>query len=1351
MNDHPAPATGAPPVVADCGGGSSQRPAAHLVELLEAQAARTPTATALVCGKRTLTFAELDAKANALAWTLIARGIGPEDSVAVLLDSSFELIIAIVAALKSGAAYLPLDPTAPARRLAYMLEDASPRAILTRPLDRARLSQAQLYSCIDVTDDAVAHAPCDRDRVRPLHAFHPAYLIYTSGSTGVPKAVVISHHAVCHSLHARRRFYSGANGSDWQGRVRGSDAAYCLTAPVTFDISVAQIFGALSEGAALILSLTLADLATLDAPWRARVRQLMLPSSAYANLLSAQNRALDGMPLHRVIVGGDALGKQLVQLHEEQAHGVELVNEYGPTEATIFSTAARVCTADEVPPIGRPVANTHAHVLDDSLQPCTIGSVGELYIGGAGVARGYWRRAGLTAARFIASPFTSGERLYRTGDRAAWRPDGQLVFHGRVDEQLKVHGLRVEPAEIEAALLTVERIAQAAVVAHENGAGEKQIVAYIAAPAEIDPAAVREELRTKIPDYMLPSSYVVLPQLPLTANGKLDRRALPAPPVGTAGQALAPVTPDEVLLCEMVARLLKRPQVSLADDFFHLGGHSLIAARLIAEVRERLGRELPLRAVFEAPRLKELAERLRSAPRAGTPLRPQVRPAHLPLSFAQRRLWFLNRLEPASPAYNIPIAARLRGRLDPKALDAALADLIARHETLRTLFTECAGEPAQRILAHPSLTLEIHDSTAAQLPAALAALSSRGFALSGELPLRAHLLRSSAEEHVLLLIVHHSAADGGSVAPLLEDLAHAYRARLGGSAPVFAPLPVQYADYALWQRELLGEESDPHSLIRQQILHWRDRLRDLPVEISLPTDHPRPLSATCRAGSLPLAIPVALLTALKARTQEAGATLFMGLEAALAALLSRLGAGSDIPVGTVVAARPEASLDRLVGFFVNTLVLRNDLSGDPTFATLLERTLGLCLTAYTHQELPFERLVEILDPPRALGRQPLFQSMLVLNPEQPVHFHAPGLTPEPLTLSAAAAKFDLCFTFTEGGGELQGVLEYNAELFDADTAQALSARFLSLLEQLCAEPQRPLSRLNILLPEERARLTPQAKPTATAPTTLVALFEAQAARSPQATALLDESESCSYATLERRANQLAWHLIDCGIAPEDIVALCFERSFEMLIALLATLKAGAAYLPLDPQLPAQRLRFMLEDAKPRLVLSTRALAAHLPQEALCLEDLAPLLAAQPLTAPDNCWRNAPLLPTNPAYLIYTSGSSGTPKAVVIQHQSVAHYVELVGRDILGADTASMPLFTAAGFDLTLTTLFTPLCFGGAVHIVPEMSPEAALRTIFAADAGLTAVKLTPSHISVLASLAPTRSPIRVAIVGGEAL
>ncbi|HEV2228087.1 MAG TPA: amino acid adenylation domain-containing protein, partial [Steroidobacteraceae bacterium] len=625
--------------------------------------------------------------------------------------------------------------------------------------------------------------------------------------------------------------------------------------------------------------------------------------------------------------------------------------------------------------------------------------------------------------------------------------------------------------------------------------------------------------------------------------------------------------------------------------------------------------------------------------------------------------------------------------------------------------------------------------------------------LAQELPLRAHLLRLGADDQVLLLLVHHSAADGGSVAPLLEDLGAAYRARLSGRAPELEPLAVQYADYTLWQRQLLGEESDPDSLLARQLQHWRTQLRELPVEISLPTDRARPLRASCPAGSLQLHIPAALLAALTARTREAGATLFMGLQAALAALLSRLGAGSDIPVGTVVAARPQACLDRLVGFFVNTLVLRHDLSGDPTFATLLARTLTLCLQAYTQQELPFERLVESLDPPRALGRQPLFQSMLVLNPEEPAHFHAPGLTPEPLALPAAVAKFDLCFTFTPRAQQLEGLLEYNAALFDPDTAAALAARFTHLLAQLCAQPQRPLSRLDILLPHERARLASRPEPTlqSAQPTTLVALFEAQAARSPQATALLYQSEHCSYATLERRANQLAWHLIDCGIAPEDIVALSFERSFQMLIALLATLKAGAAYLPLDPQLPVERLRFMLEDARPRLLLSTRALAPRLPQEALCLEDLEPLLAAQPPTAPDNCWRNAPLLPAHPAYLIYTSGSSGTPKAVVIQHQSVAHYVEVVGRDVLGTASASMPLFTAVGFDLTLTTLFTPLCFGGTVHIVSDTGTEAALRTVFAADAGLTAVKLTPSHISMLASLAPTRSPIRVAIVGGEAL
>ncbi|HEV2269208.1 MAG TPA: amino acid adenylation domain-containing protein, partial [Steroidobacteraceae bacterium] len=753
----------------------NDHPAIHLVELLEAQAARTPAATALVCGKTTLSYAELDARANALAWTLIARGIGPEDSVAILLDPSLELIIAIVAVLKSGAAYLPLDPAAPPSRLTRMLVDALPRAVLTCPVQRARLPEAHRESCMEVRDDAVARTPRDRDRVQPLHPLHPAYLIYTSGSTGAPKAVVVSHGSVCQSLYARQLVYGGMNG--FSARAPDAGAAYCLTAPVTFDISVAQIFGALGDGAALILSVGLADLERLQPQWRTRVRQLMLPASAYANLLAAQDSPLAGLALRQVIVGGDALGRQLVQRHEERLRGVELVNEYGPTEATIFCTAARVSTADQTPPIGRPVAGVRIHVLDDSLQPCESGSVGELYVGGTSVARGYWKRAGLTAARFIASPFACGERLYRTGDRAAWRADGQLVFQGRADEQLKIRGLRVEPGEIEAALRTVAGIAQAAVASHESGGGEKRIVAYIAGRDDIDLAAVRAQLRAQLPDYMLPASYVVLEELPLTGNGKVDRAALsalPAPPASAAEEALAPRSPDEVLLCQLVATLLQRPQVSLADDFFHLGGHSLLAARLIAQIRARLGRELPLRAVFEAPRLKDLAERLRSAAHSGLPLRAQARPAHLPLSFAQRRLWFLNRLEPASPAYNIPIAARLRGRLDPKSLAAALADLLARHESLRTLLRDEQGEPVQRILPQAALTLQIQDSTAEQLPAELAALAARGFDLAQELPLRAHLLRLGADDQVLLLLVHHSAADGGSVAPLLEDLGAAY-------------------------------------------------------------------------------------------------------------------------------------------------------------------------------------------------------------------------------------------------------------------------------------------------------------------------------------------------------------------------------------------------------------------------------------------------------------------------------------------------------------------------------------------------------------------------------------------------
>ncbi len=1059
-------------------------PQATLVDLFERQVRKTPNHVALLCEDRRWTYAEIEARANQLAWKLIASGIGPEDIVAICLDRSLEMIVAILATLKAGAAYLPLDPDYPAERLAFLLEDAQPTCILTSSALCARLPDTSQGLCLLLDSPAGAagqagsatFAPSDADRTTPLRPHHPAYLIYTSGSTGKPKGVAVTQRNVVRLFDATRSWF-GFNAND----------IWTMFHSYAFDFSVWELWGALLHGGRLVIvprDVARSAEAFRNLLARHRVTILNQTPSAFYQLVQADEQTeatTEGLVLRAVIFGGETLElRRLQRWYSRHADGFpQLANMYGITETTVHVTYApldsEIAATTSGSLVGVGLSDLGVYVLDADLQPSPIGVVGELYVAGAGLARGYWNRPALTAERFVANPFAldPGERLYRTGDLASWRDDGNLLFHGRADQQVKIRGFRIEPGEIEAALLGEARIAQAAVIAHEDTAGEKRLVAYVVTrqAAAIDLRHLRQHLAARLPEYMVPGAFVVLDALPLTANGKLDRKALPAPDEsGLAAGYIAPNTPEEILLCLLVAELLGLERVGLADNFFHLGGHSLLATRLAAQIRSRLERELPIRAVFDSPVLGDLARALRTLPKAGLPLTAQQRPAELPLSFAQARLWFLQQLEGANASYNIPVAVRLSGALDTSALELALCDLLTRHESLRTLLVASDDRPQQLILpvdAVPS-PLQTLASSTETFEDDVAAAATHGFDLAHEIPFRATLFRLGPDDHALLLLLHHSAADGWSTAPLLEDLARAYAARLQGHAPDFAPLPVQYADYTLWQQALLGSEEDPASPLARQIAYWTEQLADLPVELPLPTERTRPLTPSYVGGAVGISISPELHGKLAEICREHGATLFMLLQAALAALLSKLGGGADIPIGSPIAGRTEAPLDPLVGFFVNTLVLRTRTDGDPSFVELLGRARATCLEAYAHQDLPFERLVELLDPPRAFGRQPLFQTMLVLQNNEPPRLDLLGARTTPLAVGTRSTKFDMTFSFTEtreAAGRpagLTGEIEYSADLFDRASAERLAARFMRLLEQTAEDPSLPLHRLEIL-------------------------------------------------------------------------------------------------------------------------------------------------------------------------------------------------------------------------------------------------------------------------------------------------
>ena len=897
------------------------------------------------------------------------------------------------------------------------------------------------------------------------------------------------------------------------------------------------------------------------------------------------------------------------------------------------------------------------YVLDGGLEPVPAGVVGELYVAGAGLARGYLGRAGLTSERFVANRFgAAGSRMYRTGDLARWRSDGVLEFVGRADQQIKIRGFRIEPGEIEAALVGHPDVAQAVVVAREDSPGAKRLVAYVvgASGATPDAGELRLQLTGSLPDYMVPQAFVVLDRLPLTANGKLDRRALPAPDLTPAVRRGAR-TPQEQILCGLFAEVLGLAQVGIDDNFFALGGHSLLATRLVSRIRTSLDVEIAIRALFEAPTVEGLARRLGEGGAARPALVAQVRPAEIPLSFAQQRLWFLYRLEGPSPTYNVPLAVRLRGPLDVAALEAALGDVVERHESLRTIFPDTLGVPRQQILeasaARPRLLIE--RVTEASLAGAVAAAAQRGFELAEEPPLRVHVFALGDGEHVLLLLLHHIVGDGWSLAPLWRDVAAAYAARSCGRAPELPGLPVQYADYTLWQHRLLGREDDADSVIAQQLAFWRERLKELPDQIELPTDRPRPVVASYHGASVELQIGTALHGALLALARDTQASLFMVLQAALAALLTRLGAGVDIPIGSPIAGRTDSALDDLVGFFVNTLVLRTDTSGNPSLRELIARVRASNLAAYDHQDLPFERLVEAVNPTRSAARHPLFQVMLALQNNAPVSLDLPGLSVSSEPGAFATAQFDLSVSLDEARspeGEplgISGSIDYATDLFDRGSIEALAARLVRLLETAVAGPDRSIGSLDILSAAERYSILREWNDTAVAvePTTLPELFAAQAKRTPDAVAVVFEEETLTYGELDARANQLAHHLQSLGVGPETIVGLCVERSLDMVIGLLGILKAGGAYLPLDPAYPPQRIAFMLDDARCSFVITQEGLLDELPASGARIVQLDAdwsRIARQPTTAPAR-----QLHPDTIAYVIYTSGSTGTPKGVAV--------------------------------------------------------------------------------------------------------
>ncbi|MFJ1751915.1 amino acid adenylation domain-containing protein [Kitasatospora sp. NPDC088134] len=1331
-------------------------PPTTLVAMFEDQAARTPHAPAAVCGTTTSSYAELNARANRLARLLAARGIGPEDRVAVLLPRNHDLLTALLAVLKCGAAYVPLDPGHLGRRIGLILDDTRPACLITDTrtspdrtwdLPVLRLDTPEhRTACADRSPDDLT----DTDRVAPLSPQHPAYLIYTSGSTGTPKGVVVEHHAAAAYLQWTVHLNQDLSGSV---PFHGS---------VSFDGTATALFGPLVSGGLIVL-------ADLDHDPQTRANLLDHPASFLKGTPSLLPRLMDlgseFAPSGVLMLGGEQLTGQALAGWRSRYPGTAVVNSYGPSEVVVACTQYRVEPGSPLPagplPIGRPAWNTSIHLLDGDLRPVAPGAVGELHVGGPGLARGYWNRPGPTAAAFLPDPAgAAGARMYRTGDLARWNADGQLEFLARADGQLNLRGYRIEPGEVEAALRREPAVAQAVVTVREDREGDRRLVGYVVAEhdAHLDPAALCELVGTLLPPYMVPSTVVVLDRLPLNSSGKIDRGALPAPAYRTTGSGGDVRTPVQEVLCHLYADVLGVTEVGLDDDFFHLGGHSLLAFRLIGLVRSTLRAELDLRTLTDAPTVRLLAPRLLRSTRPRPTLAAAPRPAVLPLSPAQQRLWFLDQLEGPSAVYNLPFRLSLPGPADPAVLRRALQDVTCRHESLRTVFLPGPDGDRPRQCVLPESTVPaLSVVTDGGLAAALDAASAHVFDLAAEPPLHAWMFPSDEPDTTaVLLLAHHIAVDGWSKAPLARDLVTAYRARSQGLVPQFDVLPVQYADYTLWQRELLGDPAAPAGLRSEQADYWRAALDGIPSAVDLPTDRARPPVLGHSGGRTALTIDPHLHARAAEFARTHRATTFMVLHALIAALLTRLGAGTDIPIGTPVAGRTEEGLADLVGCFVNTLVLRTDTQGDPSFTELLHRVRETDLAAYSHQDLPFEEVVEAVNPDRSPAHHPLFQIMLAFNNTDTAA--TPDRDRDPVPLDLRGAMFDLTFSLSEhfsatGAPEgMSGVLQYSTDLFDRDTVELIGARLLRLLGSALDSPDAPVGDLDIFVPGELAVLhdlpgKADFDGAGDGPRSVLEGFAAQVARDPDAEAVVCGEQRLSYRDLADRSDALAEALLAAGVGPESRVGVCLERSQWLPVALLGIWKAGGAYVPLDPEYPPARLTDMAQDAALSCIVTQHELAdlaASLHTAPVLVEDL-------PRTASR---RTDPHLPAGNAlaYVIYTSGSTGRPKGVGIDHGSLIRFFAGMEQSCPLGRNDTIAALTSICFDISTVELLLPLVLGSRIVVMTkEQSLDARELADRVREDGVTVLQATPTSWRMLLEAGGDWGQLTHAMSGGEPL
>ncbi|MEZ5210151.1 non-ribosomal peptide synthase/polyketide synthase [Gordonia sp. (in: high G+C Gram-positive bacteria)] len=1322
-------------------GAVTAAPAGTVADVLAVQAARSPESTAVVFGDRRVSYAEFGARVNVLARELIAAGVGPEVAVAVCAERSVELMVAVHAVVAAGGQYVPVDPDAPADRVRYILATSGVQRVLAGAgrVPAVLGEAAGVLPVIEVNASGevdLSVAPVtDADRVRPLRPEHAAYTLFTSGSTGQPKGVTVSHRSVMNLLA-------------WFGTAVGevADPVVLLKTPFTFDVSVPELFWPLTVGAPVVIAepgghrdpVYLRSLIEREGVSVVQFVPSML--SVFLDTVGADGAGLGSV--RSVHVAGEALTAAVAQKALAALPGARIFNDYGPTEDTVYATCVELHRGEPVVTIGRPVDNTASFVLDANLRLVPAGVPGELYLAGVQVARGYAARGDLTAERFVAHPFGApGERLYRTGDLVRWTTGGELEYLGRTDFQVKLRGQRIELGEIEAVLAGVPGVVKAAVSVAAGPGGAEHLVGYVS-PDTVDVEQVKHVVSAALPGYMVPSVWMVLEDIGLNSAGKIDRRALPAPDFGAAvGEYIAPGSEAEGLLAGVFAGLLGVERVSVTESFFDAGGNSLSAMRLAARAGEALGVQVSVRDVFEAPSVRELAGAVAGRDAALPPVTAvDPRPERIPLSFAQARMWFINQFDPGDATYNIPAVLRLSGDVDVAALRLAVGDAVRRHEVLRTVFPAVDGVPVQVISPVESVEDGL-DWAQVESWDELVASVAAGFDVAVQWPVRARILREAAGRYVFALVVHHIATDGESMLPLVTDVVTAYVARHAGSAPEFAPLPVQTADFAVWQHRALGSAEEPESVIGRQLGYWREQLAGLPDVLELPADRPRPAVASHRGAQVPFTVPAEVGARVEEVARRSGTTPFMVVHAALAVLLARLSATGDVAVATPTAGRGQEVLDRLVGMFVNTLVLRARVDSSMSFAELLAQVRVTDLDAFAHADVPFESVVEALDPVRSEAFSPLAQVMLSFDPAASVadaQVSVAGVEIEPVESPVVPAQFDLSVTVSSAVGEAwAGSAIFATDLFEASTVESMMTRFVRMLDALTSDPGAAVGDVALLEPAV-ADVVLAGSFGESVPVPAWSIADAVAARvsaSPSAVAVEFAGREVSFAEFGARVSVLARELIAAGVGPDTAVGVWIDRSVEMMVAIHAVVAAGGQYVPMDPGAPAERLRYMCEVAGVHVVLV--ASGAPLPKGAsssLGSATLVPVDASGVVDAHTppvvDAERAAPLRTDHAVYTLFTSGSTGRPKGVTVDHAAVVNRLEWMRARYGLSPECVFVQKTPITFDVSVWELFLPLMIGARVVVAePGRHGDARYLADLVAARGISVVHFVPSMLS----------------------